>query len=78
MDAVTAPRLIDLRTAAAYLGVSFWTMRDWVLAGHLPAMQLPALRARSGARPGQSLRRVLVDVRDLDAFIDAHKRAAGG
>ena len=34
----TAPggRLMDLQTAAAYLGCSYWTLRDLVLNGHLP------------------------------------------
>lgn len=69
------PRLLNLRQAAAYLGLSFWTVRDYVLAGELPTVQLPALRPREGDRPRQALRRVLVDREDLDAFIARCKTA---
>ena len=68
------PRLVDLHAAAAYLGVSYWTVRDYCLAGHLKVVQLPALRPRDGARSRRSLRHVLVDVQDLDALITSHKR----
>jgi hypothetical protein len=64
---------VSLRVGADYVGVSYWTLRDWVLAGLVPTVKLPALRARQGARPKASLRRVLIDVRDLDNFIDARK-----
>jgi hypothetical protein len=74
--AVMEPRLIDTRAAAAYCGVSFWTLRDWLLAGHIPHVQLPPTRPRAGARAPATLRRALVDVRDLDAFIDARKSSA--
>ena len=44
------PRPLDLREAAAYLGVSCWTIRDWVLDGLLPVVRLPGgwIRARDG------------------------------
>ena len=67
------PRLLNLHQAAAYLGVSFWSVRDYVLAGLVPSVQLPALRPREGDKPRQTLRRVLVDVEDLNAFIAQHK-----
>jgi hypothetical protein len=73
-----SPRLLNLRQAAVVLGVSFWSVRDYVLAGLLPSVQLPALRPREGDRPKQSLRRVLVDVEDLDAFITRHKAIQSG
>lgn len=65
-----APRLLDLRAAAKYLGLSFWTLREMVLAGQVPAVRPPAPLGR----PGKTLRRVLVDVRDLDACVEAWKR----
>jgi len=68
------PRLLDLHQAAAYLSVSYWSVRDYVLAGLIPAVQMPALRPREGDRPRNTLRRVLVDRADLDAFIDRAKR----
>ena len=69
-----SPRLLNMRQAAAYLGCSFWSVRDWILARLLPTVDLPPLRPREGERPRTTLRRVLVDVRDLDAFIEARKR----
>ena len=40
-------RLMDLRTAAAYLGCSYWTLRDLVLNGHIPTVRIPSPRARA-------------------------------
>jgi hypothetical protein len=68
-----APRLLNLRQAAAYLGCSFWSVRDWILGGLIPTVTLPPLRPREGERPRANLRRVLVDIRDLDAFIEQRK-----
>ncbi len=71
-----APRLLNMRQAAEYLGCSFWTARDYVLQGLIPVVELPPLRPRPGESPRKTLRRVLVDRADLDAFIDARKRAS--
>jgi len=68
------PRLLNMRQAAAYLGCSFWTARDYILQGLIPIVDLPPLRPRDGDRARKALRRVLVDRQDLDAFIDARKR----
>jgi excisionase family DNA binding protein len=35
---------MDLRTAAAYLGCSYWTLRDLVVSGHIPAVRIPSPR----------------------------------
>ena len=77
LPAPTSPRLVDLHAAAAYLGLSFWTIRDYVQQGLIPTVELPALSPREGERRREGLRRVLVDLRDLDAFIDSRKRRAG-
>ena len=69
-----SPRLLSLQQMAEYLGCSYWTARDWVLAGLIPVVDLPPLRSREGERPRKNLRRILVDRVDLDAFIDARKR----
>ena len=74
-DLVSA-RLVDLHAAADYLGVSFWTVRDWTLQGLIPTVELPALRPREGDRHRRALRRVVVDIRDLDVFIENRKRRA--
>ena len=62
-----------MKQAGDYLGLSFWTVRDYVLAGRLPTVELPALRTREGDRPRQRLGRVLIDLRDLDRFIEECK-----
>lgn len=77
-DVRIPPRLLNLKQVAQYLGVSYWSARDYVLAGQLPAVRLPPLRAREGDRARDNLRRVLVDVRDLDRFIEARKADAAG
>lgn len=60
-----APRLLDLHGAAAYLGgLSVWTLRAMIADGKLPTVRPPSLR-----RPDEAMRRVLVDVRDLDVLI---------
>lgn len=68
------PRLLSMRQAAAYMGCSFWTARDYVLQGLIPAIDMPPLRARLGDRQRKTLRRVLIDRSDLDAFIESRKR----
>ena len=50
-------RLLDLKAAATYLGLSYWTVRDLVLAGRLPSVKIPCPRSGNG-RP---IRRILLD-----------------
>jgi excisionase family DNA binding protein len=57
---------MDLRSAAAYLGCSYWTLRDLVLNGHIPAVRIPSPRARDG----RVMRRILIDSRDLERLIE--------
>ena len=54
------PRLLGVREAALYLSLSHWTVRQLVWDGQLPAVRIG--------------RRLLFDVRDLDALIDRSKR----
>lgn len=68
------PRLLNMRQVAHYLGCSFWTARDYILQGLIPAVEMPPLMARPGERPRKALRRVLVDRGDLDAFIEGRRR----
>ena len=68
------PRLLNMRQAAAYLGCSFWTTRDYILQGLIPVVDMPPLRARAGDRQRKALRRVLIDRADLDAFVESRKR----
>lgn len=61
------PRLLGLEDAARYLGgVSVWTVRDYIAAGKLTPVRLPG-------PGGQELRRVLLDIRDLDRLVDEDK-----
>jgi excisionase family DNA binding protein len=60
---------MDLRTAAAYLGCSYWTLRDLVLNGHIPAVRIPSPRAHDG----RTMRRILIDSRDLERLIERWK-----
>ena len=71
------PRLLDLHGAAHYLGVSYWMMRDLVNGGQIQAKRLPCLytwnaqlKTRVPAKHGASVRRILIDRKDLDAFVD--------
>ena len=77
MSEGVSARLVGLRVAANYLAVSVWTVRDYVQQGLIPLVELPALRPREGERHRGTLRRVLVDLRDLDVFIESRKRKAG-
>lgn len=61
-----ARRLLDVDGAARYLSVSIWTIKDMIAAGRLARVRLPL----DGDR---ECRRLLVDVRDLDALIAASK-----
>ena len=57
-------RLLRSAEAADYLGVSVWTLRRLIQTGDLPVVQ----RGEAG--------KFLVDLRDLDGFIERNKRTA--
>ena len=59
----------ELTAAAAYLGISYWTVRALVFAGELPTVKLPCPRAGDG----RAIRRVLIDREDLDALVERWK-----
>jgi len=56
---VLAPRLLSQQEAAAYLGISYWTLRDLTFRGEVPHVKIG--------------RRILVDRLDLDAYLDRAK-----
>ena len=62
-DYLSGARLLDFRAASRYLSLSYWTIRDMVSRGEIP-------HVRAG-------RRVLIDVRDLDRWIDQNKEVWG-
>jgi Helix-turn-helix domain len=55
-------RLLDVKAAAKYLGVSWRTVRE-----------LPIPRVRLEVAGGREVRRILFDRRDLDAWIERQK-----
>ena len=61
-------RLLTLQEAGPRLGLSYWATRDLVLRGHLPCVRLPG-------KHGKNLRRILIDVRDLEEFVNEHRTA---
>jgi excisionase family DNA binding protein len=64
--ATASARLLDVHAAAAYLGVSAWTVRDLIARDVIRAVRIPITTERD-------LRRVLVDRTDLDRLIDGWK-----
>ena len=63
------PRLLNAERAAAYLGVSTWTVRDLEAAGYLSRVRLPL-------PGGKDLRKLLYDRADLDRLIERSKDPA--
>ena len=62
----TSGRLLDLKAAEVYSGISAWTLRDLIASGDLPAVRPPRLR------------RVWIDRADLDrAIADWKERGEG-
>ncbi len=61
-------RLLDLHSAAAYLGVSEWTIRDLEASGTVPRIRIPLPNAGE-------LRKLLFDREDLDQLIHRWKDA---
>jgi hypothetical protein len=68
VSADVAPLCVDLKTAAASIGVSVWTLRSYIDEGLISTVKLP-----SSKHPGEISRRVLIAVDDLKLFIDRHK-----
>ncbi len=56
-----APRLLPLKEAARWLGLTTWAMRERVWAG-----QIPVVRFDGG-------RKMYIDTQDLEAFVDQNK-----
>ena len=56
-----SPRLLTLKDAAEYLGISVWAMRERIWAGDIPVVKFPGGR------------KMYVDVEDLEEFIKKNK-----
>ncbi|RLB27761.1 MAG: hypothetical protein DRH11_18220 [Deltaproteobacteria bacterium] len=55
------PRLLPLKRAADYLGLSVWAMRERIWAGDIPVVRFPGGR------------KMYVDVKDIEMFIQRNK-----
>jgi predicted site-specific integrase-resolvase len=64
------PLCVDVNAAAAALGVSKWVIRRYVADGLLPTVKLPSVK-----HPGETSRRVLIAVADLEQFVQRHREA---
>jgi len=53
------PRLLDYKTAGAYMCLSYWSLREMVLNGEIPHLKFG--------------KKVLIDRRDLDDWIESRK-----
>jgi hypothetical protein len=75
---VVAPRCLDREQAAVYLGSSPDVIDRLIQTGALATVRLPVERDRrtNKGTPGTS-RRVLLDIRDLDALVDRSKETNG-
>lgn len=59
---ITNPRLLTMKAAAEWLGLTVWAMRERVWAGQLPIVQFPGGRKQ------------YIDREDLEEFIRKNKR----
>jgi hypothetical protein len=64
-------RLLDLPSAAAYLGVSPWSVREWEALGVIRRVRVPLPVTEK--RRGGELRKLLFDRQDLDQLVEAWK-----
>jgi len=62
-DTHVTKRLYSIREAAVYLGISTWSVRKMIWAGKIPYI-------KNG-------KRILLDIRDIDEWIDANKTRFG-
>ena len=59
---ISNPRLLPLKDAAAWLGLTVWAMRERIWAGQIPVVQFPGGRKQ------------YIDTSDLETFIQKNKR----
>lgn len=55
------PRLLPLKEAAKYLGLTTWAMRERIWAGDIPVVRFPGGRKQ------------FIDTKDLEDFIQRNK-----
>ena len=57
----TCPRLLPLKQAAKYIGLTVWGMREAIWRGDIPVVRF------SGGR------KMFIDTKDIEAFINCNK-----
>ena len=57
-----SPRLLPLKQAAEYLGLTVWALRERIWAGQIPVVQFPGGRKQ------------YIDIKDIETFIEQNKR----
>lgn len=62
------PLCLDVKDAAAAVGLSTSVLRAYIDNGILPCVKFP-----SAKHQGEPSRRVLIAVADLEKFVDAHR-----
>ncbi len=65
------PLCLDVKSAAAAVGLSVWVLRRYIDEGFLPTVKFPSVKY-----PGERSRRVLIAVTDLEAFVAKHREGA--
>lgn len=56
------PRLLPLKKAADYLGLTVWGMRERIWSGDIPVIRFP------------NGRKMYIDIRDIEKFIEENKK----
>jgi hypothetical protein len=64
---------LGLDDAARYLSVNPWLVRELIAAGTIRPVAIPLPPDRRGRRQRGVVRKVLLDVRDLDALVERAK-----
>lgn len=64
------PLCLDVKEAAAAVGLSTSVLRGYIDLGLLPAIKFPSA---SSKHQGERSRRVLIAVADLEKFVEAHR-----
>jgi len=55
------PRLLPLKKAAEYMGLTVWAIRERIWAGDIPVVRFPGGRKQ------------FIDTKDIEAFIERNK-----
>jgi excisionase family DNA binding protein len=61
LNPLTVPRLMTLKQASAFLGLTVWALRERVWAGQIPFLKFPEGR------------KIYIDRQDIEAFIKRNK-----